>query len=143
MTLDIGNEALLCKVFPASLQGKVFSWFHRLPMNSVDNFRDLSEAFVGQYLCLARHKQNISTLQSIKMRENESLREFAKRFGQAVLQVESYNMNVVLKMFKRSICPGMLFFEYLAKKPSVTMDDLFKQTNKYFMLEDDVHAATQ
>nr|CAN69319.1 hypothetical protein VITISV_032662 [Vitis vinifera] len=55
------------------------SWFHRLPPNSVGNFRDLSEAFVGQYLCSARHKQNISTLQNIKMQDNESLREFVKR----------------------------------------------------------------
>ncbi|RVX03893.1 hypothetical protein CK203_021790 [Vitis vinifera] len=76
MTLDIGNDALLCKVFPASLQGQALSWFHRLPPNSVGNFRDLSEAFVGQYLCSARHKQNISTLQNIKMQDNESLREF-------------------------------------------------------------------
>ncbi|RVW50053.1 hypothetical protein CK203_104099 [Vitis vinifera] len=81
MTLDIGNDALLCKVFPASLQGQALSWFHRLPPNSVGNFRDLSEAFVGQYLCSARHKQNISTLQNIKMQDNESLREFVKRFG--------------------------------------------------------------
>ncbi|RVW24874.1 hypothetical protein CK203_079493 [Vitis vinifera] len=51
MTLDIGNDALLCKVFPASLQGQALSWFHRLPPNSVGNFKDLSEAFVGQYLC--------------------------------------------------------------------------------------------
>ncbi|RVX18330.1 hypothetical protein CK203_006626 [Vitis vinifera] len=35
MTLDIGNDALLCKVFPASLQGQALSWFHRLPPNSV------------------------------------------------------------------------------------------------------------
>ncbi|RVW88480.1 hypothetical protein CK203_043865 [Vitis vinifera] len=85
MTLDIGNDALLCKVFPASLQGQALSWFHRLPPNSMDNFKDLSEAFVGQYLCSARHKQNISTLQNIKMQDNESLREFVKRFGQVAL----------------------------------------------------------
>ena len=95
MTLDIGNDALLCKVFPASLQGQALSWFHQLPSNFVDNFRDLSEAFVGQYLCSTRHKQNISTLQNIKMQENESLREFVKQFGQAVLQVEAYSMNAV------------------------------------------------
>ncbi|RVW67846.1 hypothetical protein CK203_060991 [Vitis vinifera] len=39
MTLDIGNVPLLCKVFPVSLQGQTLSWFHRLPLNSVDNFR--------------------------------------------------------------------------------------------------------
>ena len=55
-TLDICNDALLCKVFPANLQGQTLSWFHCLPPNSVGNFRDLSEAFVGEYLCSARHK---------------------------------------------------------------------------------------
>ena len=142
MTLDIGNDALLCKVFLASLQGQALSWFHRLPMNFVDNFWDLSETFVGQYLCSARHKQNISTLQNIKMQENESLREFMKRFGQIVLQVESYSMDTILQIFKWSICSGMSFFESLIKKPSTTMDDLFRRTNKYSMLEDDVRAAT-
>nr|CAN81237.1 hypothetical protein VITISV_031072 [Vitis vinifera] len=61
---------------------------------------DLSEAFVGQYLCSAQHKQNISTLQNIKMQDNESLREFLKRFGQAVLQVEACSMDAVLQIFK-------------------------------------------
>ncbi|WJZ96756.1 hypothetical protein VitviT2T_015409 [Vitis vinifera] len=143
MTLDIGNDTLLCKVFPASLQGQALSWFHRLPPNSVGNFRDLSKAFVGQYLCSARHKHNISTLQNIKMQDNESLREFVKRFGQAVLQVEACSMDAVLQIFKRSICPGTPFFESLAKKPPTTMDDLFRRANKYSMLEDDVRAAIQ
>ena len=143
MTIDIGNDMLLCKVFPTSLQGQALSWFHRLPMNSVDNFKDLSEVFVGQHLCSARHKQNISTLQNIKMQENETLREFVKRFGQVVLQVESYSMDIVLQIFKRSICLGTPFFESLAKKLPTTMDDLFQRANKYSMLEDDVRAATQ
>ncbi|RVW57812.1 hypothetical protein CK203_115942 [Vitis vinifera] len=56
MTLDIGNDRLLCKVFPASLQGQALSWFHRLPANSIDNLWDLSEVFMGQYLCSAKHK---------------------------------------------------------------------------------------
>nr|CAN83396.1 hypothetical protein VITISV_021698 [Vitis vinifera] len=54
------------------------------------------QTFMGQYLCSARHKQNISTLQNIKMRDNESLREFVKRFGQAVLQIEACSMDAAL-----------------------------------------------
>ena len=76
------------------------------------------------------------------MQENESLREFVKRFGPAVLQVEAYNMDVVLQIFKRSICSGTPFFESLAKKPLTTMDDLFRRASKYSMLEDDMRAAT-
>ncbi|XP_034701000.1 uncharacterized protein LOC117926018 [Vitis riparia] len=143
MTLDMGNDMLLCKVFPASLKGQALSWFHRMPVNSIDNFRDLSEVFVGQYLCSTRHKQNISTLQNLKMQENETLREFVKRFKQAVLQVESYSMDAILQIFKRSICPGTPFFESLAKKPPRTMDELFRRANKYSMLEDDIRAAAQ
>ncbi|KAL6319953.1 hypothetical protein AAG906_037029 [Vitis piasezkii] len=61
----------------------------------------------------------------------------------AILQVEVYSMNVVLQIFKRSICPSTPFFESLAKKPPTTMDDLFRRANKYSMLEVDVCATTQ
>ncbi|KAL6332564.1 hypothetical protein AAG906_008984 [Vitis piasezkii] len=71
-----------------------------------------------------------STLQNIKMRDNESLREFVKRFGQAVLQIEACSMDAVL-IFKRSICPYSIF-ESLAKKPPVTMDDLFETSQQIF-----------
>ena len=30
LTLDIGNDALLCKVFPASLHSQALFWFHHL-----------------------------------------------------------------------------------------------------------------
>ena len=129
--------------FPASLHVQALSWFHRLPMNSMNNFRDLLEAFEGQYICLARHKQNINTLQNIKIQENESLREFVKRLEQVVLQVEYCSMDVVLQIFKRSICSGTPSFESLVKKPPATMDDLYKRANKYSMLKDDIRATTQ
>ncbi|RVX03716.1 hypothetical protein CK203_023099 [Vitis vinifera] len=46
-------------------------------------------------------------------------------------------------IFKLSICPSTPFFESLAKKPPMTMNDLFRRASKYSMLEDDVRAATQ
>lgn len=52
-------------------------------------------------------------------------------------------MDVVLQIFKRSICLRTPLFEFLAKKLLITMDDLFRRANKYSMLEDDVRAATQ
>ena len=62
MTLDMGNDALICKVFPPSLHCLTLSWFHRLSPNSMNMFQDISKAFVGHYLCFAHQKQNISTL---------------------------------------------------------------------------------
>ena len=143
MTLDIRNDALLCKVFSTSLHDQTFSWFHCLSKGFMDNFWDLSKAFMGHYLCSTCHKQNINTLQNIKMQENESLRDFVKWFGQVVLQVEPCSIYSILQIFKRSIFSGMPFFESLTKKPPPTMDDLFRRAKKYLRLEDDVNAATQ
>ena len=66
-----------------------------------------------------------------------------KRFGQVVLQVESCSMDAILQIFKWSIGPGTPYFEFLTKKPPSIMDDLFRQVDKYSMLEDDVQVGTQ
>ena len=41
MTLNAGNDHLLCKVFSASLQGLALAWFHRLLRNSLNSFNGL------------------------------------------------------------------------------------------------------
>ena len=38
MTLNIGNDALLCKVFLTSLHDQALSWFHRVSKNSMNTF---------------------------------------------------------------------------------------------------------
>ena len=38
MTLNIGHNALMCKVFLASLHGQALSWFYHLPHNSMNIF---------------------------------------------------------------------------------------------------------
>ena len=84
MILNAENDRLLCKVFPASLKGLALAWFHKLPRGSLDSFDELWAAFVSQYLCSVRQKRNISSLQSIFKRDDESIRDFTRIFGQAV-----------------------------------------------------------
>ena len=51
MTLNVGNDRLLCKVFPASLRGSALAWFHKLSRYSTNSFYELWAAFISQYLC--------------------------------------------------------------------------------------------
>ena len=95
MILNTGNDRLLCKVFPASLQGPALAWFHKLLPKSINSFNDLWAASVSQYLCSVRQKRNISSLPAILKQESKSIRDFV-RFGQTVQQIESYNMDIVL-----------------------------------------------
>ena len=90
MILNSGDDRLLCKVFPASLKGPALAWFHKLPRGLVNTFGELWAAFVSQYLCFVRQKRNISSLQSILKREDESIRDFTRRFRQAVEQIDAY-----------------------------------------------------
>ena len=114
MILNAGNDHLLCKVFPASLWGLALAWFHKLSCNSINSFNELWGAFVSQYHCSVRQKRNISFLQTILKQEEESIRDFTMKFGQAVQQIESYNMDAVLKKFRRSFGSSTPFFQSLS-----------------------------
>ena len=41
MTLNVGNDHLLCKVFLASLQGPALALFHKLLCNLINSFNEL------------------------------------------------------------------------------------------------------
>ena len=96
MILNAGDNHLLCKVFSTSLKGPALSWFHKLPQRSINSFSELWAAFVSQYLCSVRQKGNISSLQTIFKRENESIHDFIRIFRGAVQQIDLYIMDAVL-----------------------------------------------
>ena len=143
MTLNTDNDRLSCKLFSASPQGPTLAWFHNLPRNSINSFNELWTAFVSQYLCLVRKKRNISSLQTIIKHEEESIRDFTRRFGQAIQHVEAYSMDTVLQNFKRSFGPSTPSFHSLSLDPPTTMEELYRRADRYSTLEDNIHAATQ
>ena len=96
MILSARNDRLLCKVFPASLKGPALAWFHKLLRGSINLFSELCAVFVSQYLCSVRQKGNISSLQTNFKQDDESIRDFTRRFRQAVQQIDAYNMDVVI-----------------------------------------------
>ena len=143
MILSVGDDRLLCKVFPASLKGPALAWFHKLPRGSINTFGELWAAFVSQYLCSVSQKGNISSLKSILKREDQSIRDFIRRFVQAVQQIDVYSMDAVLQNFRRSFEPTTPFFQYLSLDPLVTMEELYRLADKFSTLEENIQAASQ
>ena len=140
MILNAGDDRLLCKVFPASLKGSALAWFHNLPRGSINSFGELWAALVSQYLCSVRQKANISSLQAILKREDESIWDFTSRFGQAVQQIDIYSMDAVLQNFRRSFGPTTPFFQSLSIDPLATMEELYRRVDKFSTLEDNIRA---
>ena len=143
MILSAGDDRLLCKVFPASLKGSALAWSHKLPRGSISTFGELWAAFVSQYLCSIRQKGNISSLQSILKREDESIQDFTRRFCQAVQQIDIYSMGAVLQNFRRSFVMTTPFFQSLSLDPPVTTEELYRRADKFSTLEDKIMAASQ
>ena len=110
MILSAGNDHLLCKVFPTSLKGPTLAWFHKLPRGSIIPFDELWATFVSQYLCSVRQKGNIISLKTILKREDESIRDFTRRFEQDIQQIDAHSMDTVLQNFRRSFGPTTPFF---------------------------------
>ena len=81
ITLNGGNDCLLCIVFLAGMRGPTLAWFHKLLRNSINSFGELWGAFISQYLCSVLQKRNVSSLQTILKQEAEFIRDFTRRFG--------------------------------------------------------------
>ena len=143
MILNTGDDRLLCKVFLANLKSPALAWFHKLPRGTINSFGELWVVFVSQYLCSVRQKRNISSLQAIFKREDESIRDFTRRFGQAVQQIDIYSMDAVLQNFLRSFRPTTPFFQSLSLDPPATMEKLYRRADKFSTMEDNIRAASQ
>ena len=142
MILNARDDRLMCKVFPSSLKGPTLAWFHKLPRESINTFGELWAAFISQYLCSVRQKWNISSLQSIHKQEDESIRDFTRRFGQAVQRIDVYSMDAVLQNFRKSFGPTTPFFQSLSLDPLATNKELYRRENKFPTLEDNIWASS-
>ena len=73
-------DEILCRSFPTTLKGAAREWFTKLPTSSVDNFEQLSNAFLRHFIGGQRPKRPANHLLTIRQGEKETLRSYVKRF---------------------------------------------------------------
>ena len=61
---------------------------HELPTSTIDNFEQLSNAFLCHFIRGKRPKRPADHLLTIKQREKETLRSYVKRFTRETLEVD-------------------------------------------------------
>ena len=80
MSLHTHNDALMCKVFPSSLEPIALRWFNGLRKGSIHSFAELIQEFGVQFVTCSRVPQPVDALLSMKMRVGETLRSYASRY---------------------------------------------------------------
>ncbi|GFS34603.1 hypothetical protein Acr_00g0034770 [Actinidia rufa] len=82
-------------------KGSARSWFRKLSPRTIDSFGDLSRLFVANFMSYRVRQKKASHLFTIYQKETESLKEYVKRFNQAVLEVEDPSDKLVKAKQKR------------------------------------------
>ena len=106
-----------------------------MPNSSIDNFEQLSNAFLCHFIGGQRPKRLADYLLTVKQGEKETLRSYVKRFTHETLEVDEADDKVQLTTFKA----GLRFRDLvasLAKNPLKMMAEMLLKAQKYMNVED-------
>ncbi|CAA7021041.1 unnamed protein product [Microthlaspi erraticum] len=112
-------------------------WFSNLPAESIDNFDDLTNAFMKHYsMHMTRVTRNMFTMMKA---QGKSLREFMEKFKEAARDVADMPDRVPLEALRNGLWYDSKFNEDLSLRPPATLVDAFHRSRNYIFLDEDKH----
>jgi len=103
MAIHSKDEALMCKVFPSSLGPMAMRWFDGLKPNSINSFKQLTQAFGSRFIMSSRVPRPLDSLLSLSMREWETLKAYSDRYWDMFNEIEGNYDDVAISTFKRGL----------------------------------------
>ena len=119
-------DEILCRSFPTTLKGAAREWFTKLPTSSIDDFEQLSNAFLRHFIGGQRPKRLADHLLTIRQGERETLRSYVKRFTRETLEVDEANDKVQLTTFKAGLRSRDLVASLTKNPPKIMAEVLLK-----------------
>ncbi|KAK1393811.1 hypothetical protein POM88_012867 [Heracleum sosnowskyi] len=117
------TDALKCTTFPQTLAGMALRLYSRLPTNSISCFRDLSTAFINQFISGRVHKKRSASLMNLTQAKNKTLRDYLKCFIKETLNIPDLDNKVAMIALQQGTT--YVFFKMsLAKNPPESMAEL-------------------
>jgi hypothetical protein len=105
MAIHLGNNALMCRMFPSSLGPMSLRWFNRLPHSSIFSWNELAEAFVSRFITNSRKPKEFASLMSMRMKDSESLKNYSARYWEVYNEVDGGTEDMAMKTFKEGLHP--------------------------------------
>ena len=100
MSLHTHNDALMCKVFPSSLEPTALRWFNGLRKGSIHRFADLIQEFGIRFMTCSWVLQLVDTLLSMKMRATETLCNYTSRYWELYNEINRGNEKIATSTFR-------------------------------------------
>ncbi|XP_034203670.1 uncharacterized protein LOC117618172 [Prunus dulcis] len=135
------NEALMWKVFAMTLQGAAQDWFHTLPSGSISSFKELAYVFIKEYTSYRTIKKNPDHLFNLQKKDDESLRDYIKRFKAETANIIGCDDRIASSAFKRGLPIECEMYRELTISPCQTLVEVFATAEPYALWDDDRTAA--
>ncbi|XP_065624849.1 uncharacterized protein LOC136065497 [Quercus suber] len=137
MSLYNQNDALMCKVFPSSLEPTILRWFNGLRKGSIHNSGELIQEFEDQFMTCSWVPQLVDALLSMKMGVGENLLSYASWYWELYNEIGGGNEKVAASTFRLCLLEDSELRESLTKRPPENIQQLMRRIEEYKRLEDD------
>ena len=127
----------MCKVFPSSLGPMVMRWFNGLKVNSIDSYRQLTQAFGSRFITNSRAPHPLSALLLLSMRDGETLKTYSGRYWEMYNEMDGNFDNVAINTFKNNLPAEHDLRKSLTGKPATNIRQLMDWIDKYKRVEED------
>ncbi|GKV10023.1 hypothetical protein SLEP1_g21448 [Rubroshorea leprosula] len=135
MGIQNANDAMMCKVFPATLKSTARRWYHKLPRHSIDSFSQLAKLFSNKFVSQREIKRTATELMQVNQKEGESLRDYMQRFNKATLDIDNVPDTISLSALLHGLKRGR-FLDDLLENPPKTWNEVNDRSASFILSED-------
>ncbi|GKV39547.1 hypothetical protein SLEP1_g47305 [Rubroshorea leprosula] len=118
MRIQNANDAMMCKVFPATLKSTARRWYHKLPRHSIDSYSQLAKLFSNKFASQREIKRTVTELMQVHQKERESLRDYMQRFNKATLDIDNVPDTICLSALLHGLKCGRFLDDLLENPPT-------------------------
>ena len=112
-------------------------WFNGLKVDSIDSYKQFTQAFGSRFVTNSRVPLPLSSLFSLSMHEGETLKAYSDRYWEMYDEMDGKFDDVAINTFKSSLPTEHGLRKSLTGKPITSVRQLMDQIDKYKRLEED------
>ena len=127
----------MCKVFLSSLGPVAMRWFNGLKADSVDLYRQLTQAFSSRFVTNSKAPQPLNALLSLSMRDGETRKAYSGRYWEMYNEMDGNFDDVSINTFKSSLPTEHGLRKSLTGKSATSVRQLMDRIDKYKRVEED------
>ena len=112
-------------------------WFDGLATDSIDSFKELTQAFGFRFITCNRVPQPLDSLLSMSMRKREILKTYSDRYWEMFNKIDDDFDDVAIRTFKVGLPTEHGLRKFLTRKPATSVHKLIERIDKYKRVEQD------